>query len=140
VEARAETGATHAALRVAALAHYAARALSRDGKQVLVEKGTEGYSTKEIKGKMMWRASDTSELHFNNCRVPHENILGSKGQGSRIIMSTLDSGRLSIGAMGLGCAQGAYDMALSYATKRKQFGKYIAGFQAVAFKLADIKG
>jgi short-chain 2-methylacyl-CoA dehydrogenase len=71
-------------------------------------------------------------------RVPEENLLGARGQGSKIMLSTLDNGRLSIGAMGLGCAQGAYEMALSHATQRKQFGKAIAGFQAIAFKLADM--
>jgi short-chain 2-methylacyl-CoA dehydrogenase len=113
-----------------------------DGKKefssILVEKGTEGFSAKEMRGKMMWRASDTAELFFKNCRVPESNILGSKGQGSRIMLSTLDNGRLSIGAMGLGCAQGAFEMALAHAKKRKQFGRLIADFQVVAFKLADM--
>ncbi len=105
---------------------------------ILVEKGTEGYDAKELKGKMMWRASDTSEMFFTNCAVPEENMLGGRGQGSRIMLSTLDNGRLSIAAMGLGCAQGAYELALDYAKHRKQFGKAIAGFQAIAFKLADM--
>lgn len=105
---------------------------------ILVEKGTEGYDAKELKGKMMWRASDTSEMFFSNCAVPEENMLGGRGQGSRIMLSTLDNGRLSIAAMGLGCAQGAYELALDYAKQRKQFGKAIAGFQAIAFKLADM--
>lgn len=105
---------------------------------ILVEKGTEGYDARELKGKMMWRASDTSEMFFSNCAVPEENMLGGRGQGSRIMLSTLDNGRLSIAAMGLGCAQGAYELALDYAKQRKQFGKAIAGFQAIAFKLADM--
>jgi short-chain 2-methylacyl-CoA dehydrogenase len=114
----------------------------KDGKKefstILVDRGSAGFTTREMKGKMMWRASDTSEMYFDNCRVPESNLLGTRGQGSRIMLSTLDNGRLSIAAMGLGCAQGAYEMALSYATQRKQFGKFIAGFQAVAFKLADM--
>lgn len=105
---------------------------------ILVEKDTEGYDAKPLKGKMMWRASDTSEMFFSNCAVPEENMLGGRGQGSRIMLSTLDNGRLSIAAMGLGCAQGAYELALDYAKQRKQFGRAIAGFQAIAFKLADM--
>jgi short-chain 2-methylacyl-CoA dehydrogenase len=105
---------------------------------ILVEKGSQGYTSRELKGKMMWRASDTSSLHFDNCRVPKENLLGEKGQGSAIMLSTLDNGRLSIAAMGLGCAQGAYEMALDYSQRRKQFGRAIAGFQVIAFKLADM--
>ncbi|TVR68237.1 MAG: acyl-CoA dehydrogenase [Marinilabiliales bacterium] len=105
---------------------------------ILVDKDTQGYTSRELKGKMMWRASDTSEMFFDNCRVPEENILGERGQGSRIMLSTLDNGRLSIAAMGLGCAQGAYELALKYAKERKQFGQPISKFQAVAFKLADM--
>lgn len=105
---------------------------------ILVEKGTGGYTAKPIKGKMMWRASDTSEMFFDDCRVPESNLLGGRGEGSRIMLSTLDNGRLSIAAMGLGCAQGAYEMALGYSKQRKQFGSAISGFQAIAFKLADM--
>ena len=86
----------------------------------------------------MWRASDTAELFFTDVRVPKENLLGEVGQGSKIMLSTLDSGRLSIAAMGLGAAQGAYELALAYAKERKQFGKPIASFQAISFKLADM--
>jgi short/branched chain acyl-CoA dehydrogenase len=89
-------------------------------------------------GKMMWRASDTAQLFFEDCRVPESNLLGSRGEGSRIMLNTLDSGRLAIGAMGLGLAQGAFEMALKYAKSRKQFGKPIAEFQINAFKLADM--
>jgi alkylation response protein AidB-like acyl-CoA dehydrogenase len=86
----------------------------------------------------MWRASNTAQLFFDNCRVPKKNILGKRGQGSKIMLSTLDSGRLSIAAMGLGCAQGAYELALNYAQQRRQFGRQIAKFQAISFKLADM--
>ena len=113
-----------------------------DGKKefttIIVEKGTEGYKTVQMHGKMMWRASDTSELYFDDCVVPEENLLGEVGQGSKIMLQTLDNGRLSIAAMGLGLAQGAFEMALQYANERKQFGKPISKFQINAFKLADM--
>ncbi len=105
---------------------------------ILVENGTPGFTAKVMHGKMMWRASNTSELYFDNCRVPKENILGEIGQGSKIMLSTLDNGRLSIAAMGLGLAQGAYEMALKYAKEREQFGRPISKFQIIAFKLADM--
>jgi len=105
---------------------------------ILVEKGTAGFTAKTMHGKMMWRASDTSELYFDDCRVPKENLLGEVGKGSKIMLSTLDGGRLSIAAMGLGLAQGAFEMALAYANERKQFGKPISKFQINAFKLADM--
>lgn len=105
---------------------------------ILVEKGTPGFTAKTMHGKMMWRASDTAELFFDDCRVPKENLLGEVGKGSKIMLSTLDGGRLSIAAMGLGLAQGAFEMALAYANERKQFGKPISKFQVNAFKLADM--
>ncbi len=114
----------------------------KDGRKeltvIMVERDTEGYSSEPILNKMVWRAADTGKLFFSNCRVPLENILGEKGQGPHIMLETLDSGRLSIAAMGLGLAQGAYEMAMKYAGKRVQFGKPIAKFQAVSFKLADM--
>ena len=105
---------------------------------ILVERGTPGFTAKTMHGKMMWRASDTAELYFDDCRVPKENLLGEVGKGSKIMLSTLDGGRLSIAAMGLGLAQGAFEMALAYANERKQFGKPISKFQVNAFKLADM--
>ncbi len=105
---------------------------------ILVEAQTKGFVRKKMSGKMMWRASDTSELFFDDCRVPAANLLGERGQGSKIMLKTLDSGRLSIAALGLGLAQGAYEMALQYAKQRKQFGKAICKHQAIAFKLADM--
>ncbi|RPJ11646.1 MAG: acyl-CoA dehydrogenase, partial [Desulfobacteraceae bacterium] len=89
---------------------------------ILVEAGTRGYTTKVMHDKMMWRASNTSELYFEDCRVPKENLLGPRGQGFYQMMQTLDGGRLSIGAMGLGGAQGCFDMALKYSNEREQFG------------------
>lgn len=105
---------------------------------ILVPRNTPGYQCERINNKMMWRAADTGKLFFNNCRVPEENILGTRGLGSRIMLKTLDNGRLSIAAMGLGLAQGAFEMALEYAHKRMQFGRPIGQNQAIAFKLADM--
>ncbi len=105
---------------------------------IIVDKDTPGFIRQTMHGKMMWRASDTAQLYFDECRVPESNTLGKKGEGSKIMLSTLDSGRLSIAAMGLGCAQGAYELALRYAKERKQFGQAIANFQVISFKLADM--
>lgn len=103
----------------------------------LVESGTKGFKAVEMKDKMMWRSSNTAELYFDDVVVPQENMLGEKGDGFHQMLQTLDGGRLSIGAMGLGGAVGAYDLALKYAQGREQFGQPISKFQAIAFKLAD---
>lgn len=103
----------------------------------LVENGTPGYKALPMHKKMMWRSSNTAELYFDNVRIPKDNILGNKGDGFHQMLQTLDGGRLSIGAMGLGGAQGAYEMGLKYAKNRKQFGQSISKFQAISFKLAD---
>jgi short-chain 2-methylacyl-CoA dehydrogenase len=105
---------------------------------ILVENGAPGYDAREMHGKLMWRSSNTSELYFDDCRVPRENMLGPRGNGFHQMMQTLDGGRLSIGAMGLGGAQGCFEMALKYSKERVQFGKPIANFQVNAFKLADM--
>lgn len=105
---------------------------------IIVDKDTPGFTRQTMHGKMMWRASDTAQLFFDDCCVPESNILGKKGEGSKIMLSTLDSGRLSIAAMGLGCAQGAYELALNYAQERKQFGQTLSKFQVISFKLADM--
>jgi short-chain 2-methylacyl-CoA dehydrogenase len=113
-----------------------------DGKKqyscIIVDKDTPGFTRRSMHGKMLWRASDTAELFFDNCRVPEANLLGKVGEGSHIMLSTLDSGRLSIAAMGLGLAQGAFELAMQYAGERKQFGQAIIKFQVNAFKLADM--
>lgn len=113
-----------------------------DGKKIfstiIVENGTAGFKAVAMHKKMMWRASNTSELYFDDCRVQEKNILGDVGQGSKIMLSTLDNGRLSIASMGLGLAQGAYEMALKYSNERQQFGRPISKFQVIAFKLADM--
>ncbi|MGD8262079.1 MAG: acyl-CoA dehydrogenase family protein [Desulfobacterales bacterium] len=103
----------------------------------IVEHGTPGFKAVEMKKKMMWRSSNTAELYFDDVRVPKENILGNRGDGFHQMLKTLDGGRLSIAAMGLGGAQGAYEAALKYAKQRQQFGQPISKFQAVSFKLAD---
>ena len=103
----------------------------------LVPAEAPGFTAKAMHNKMMWRSSNTAELYFDDVRVPEANILGKPGDGFHQMLQTLDGGRLSIGAMGLGGAQGAYEMALKYARERQQFGQPISKFQAVAFKLAD---
>ena len=105
---------------------------------ILVPRDSQGYKSEKITNKMMWRAADTGKLFFENCRVPEKNLLGERGAGAKIMLNTLDSGRLSIAAMGLGLAQGAFELAWDYAQKRQQFGKPIYKFQAVSFKLADM--
>lgn len=105
---------------------------------IIVDKDTEGFTAKKMHGKMVWRASDTAEMFFDNCQVPEENLLGKRGEGSKIMLSTLDKGRLSIAALGLGLAQGAFEMALNYAKQREQFGQPISKFQVISFKLADM--
>ena len=106
---------------------------------ILIERDTPGYETEKISDKMLWRAADTGKIMFKNCIVPMESLLGKRGQGARIMLHTLDGGRLSIGAVGLGLAQGAFEMALNYAKNRYQFGQSIGKFQSIAFKLADME-
>lgn len=104
---------------------------------IIVESGTPGFTARAMKNKMTWRSSNTAELYFDDVTVPAENILGKQGDGFKQMMQTLDSGRLSIAAMGLGGAQGAFEEALKYSKERQAFGKPISGFQVNAFKLAD---
>ena len=105
---------------------------------IIVENGTPGFTAKTMHDKMMWRASNTAELYFDDCKVPEANLLGEIGKGSKMMLETLDNGRLAIGAMGLGLAQGAFEMALQYAKERVQFGKPISKQQIIGFKLADM--
>ncbi|UCC80779.1 MAG: acyl-CoA dehydrogenase family protein [Candidatus Zixiibacteriota bacterium] len=111
---------------------------SRAISSFIVKRGTEGFSSGKKENKLGLRGSDTRFLHFDDCFVPDADQLGETGAGFKQFMMTLDGGRISIGAMALGLAQGAYDVALKYATKRKQFGKPIGEYQSVAFKLADM--
>ena len=104
----------------------------------VVEKGTPGFSSGKKEDKLGMRASETAELVFDNCRVPNKNILGNVGDGFIQSMKVLDGGRISIAALGLGIAKGAYQAALQYSKERYQFGKPISHFQAIAFKLADM--
>jgi short-chain 2-methylacyl-CoA dehydrogenase len=105
---------------------------------LVVENGTDGYAISGPMKKLGWRASDTRELSFEDCTVPGENLLGERGAGFRQFLEILDGGRISVAAMGVGLAQGAYDLAYAYAREREQFGKPIASFQAIQFKLADM--
>ena len=105
---------------------------------IVVPNGTPGYVISAPMRKMGWRASDTRELSFEGCRVPEGNLLGPRGAGFKQFLEILDGGRISVAAMGLGLAQGAYDLARAYAAEREQFGKPIARFQAVQFALADM--
>ena len=104
----------------------------------IFEKDTEGYDIGKKENKLGLRGSDTAFLHFDDMKVPHENMLGNEGEGFKQALITLDGGRISIGAMALGLAQGALDCALKYAADRKQFGKPIAYNQAIQHKLADM--
>ena len=105
---------------------------------ILVDRDTPGYKAETITEKMMWRGADTGRVSFDNVAVPEKNILGKRGEGAKIMLATLDGGRLSIAAMGLGLAQGAFEMAMEYASGRVQFGRPIRNFQANSFKLADM--
>jgi alkylation response protein AidB-like acyl-CoA dehydrogenase len=105
---------------------------------IIVPNGIPGYDISAPMHKLGWRASDTRELSFRDCAVPEGNLLGERGQGFRQFLEILDGGRISVAAMGVGLAQGAYDLALAYAKERHQFGKPIAEFQAVQFALADM--
>ncbi len=105
---------------------------------ILVPNDTPGVEAREMHGKMMWRSSNTGELFFDNVKVPRENLLGKQGEGFKQMLSTLDRGRLAIAAMGLGGAQGAFELALEYSGQRKQFGRTIASMEVNAFKLADM--
>jgi short/branched chain acyl-CoA dehydrogenase len=115
-------------------------ALTGDGEisNIVVPNGTPGYDVAPPMQKLGWRASDTRELSFRDVRVPEGNLLGPRGKGFQQFLEILDGGRISVAAMGVGLAQGAYDLAAQYAKERNQFGKPIAQFQAVQFALADM--
>lgn len=111
---------------------------SRGISAFIVEKGTPGFSAGKKENKLGMRASETCELIFDNCRIPAENLIGKEGEGFIQSMQVLDGGRISIGALALGIAKGAYEASVKYAKEREQFGKPIAQFQAIGFKLADM--
>ena len=105
---------------------------------IVVERGTPGFSAGKKENKLGMRASETTEMIFDNCRVPKENLLGVEGEGFKQAMKVLDGGRISIAALGLGIAKGAYEAALAYSKERQQFGQSISSFQGISFKLADM--
>lgn len=111
---------------------------ARNASAFVVEKGTPGFRSGKKEDKLGMRASETAELIFDNCAVPHENMLGEVGEGFIQALKILDGGRISIGALSLGIAKGAYQAALQYAKERRQFGKPIGEFQGVSFKLAEM--
>jgi alkylation response protein AidB-like acyl-CoA dehydrogenase len=105
---------------------------------IIVPKGTPGYTIESAYRKMGWNASDTRPLAFDDARVPEENLLGPRGKGFHQFLQTLDGGRIGVSAMGVGLAQGALDEALSYAKERRAFGQPISKFQTIQAKLADL--
>jgi short-chain 2-methylacyl-CoA dehydrogenase len=129
---------TNAGTDVTACVTITARTGEDEISNVIVPNGTPGYTISPPMHKLGWRASDTRELSFEGCAVPEENLLGPRGEGFRQFLQILDGGRISVAAMGVGLAQGAYDLARAYAAERQQFGRPIAKFQAVRFQLADM--
>jgi alkylation response protein AidB-like acyl-CoA dehydrogenase len=115
-------------------------AVTGDGEisNIVVPNGVDGYVVSPPMQKLGWRASDTRELSFQGARVPEGNLLGPRGDGFKQFLQILDGGRISVAAMGVGLAQGCYDLAVAYAQQREQFGKPIARFQAVQEKLVDM--
>tara|TARA_B100000900_G_scaffold189195_1_gene160251 strand:+ start:2568 stop:3755 length:1188 start_codon:yes stop_codon:yes gene_type:complete len=121
------------------IARTGAKGDSRGMTAFVVESGTPGLSSGKKEDKLGMRASETAELIFDNCKVPQENILGKVGEGFIQSMKVLDGGRISIAALSLGIAKGAYQAALKYSKERQQFGRPISNFQAISFKLSDMK-
>jgi alkylation response protein AidB-like acyl-CoA dehydrogenase len=129
---------TNAGTDLSACVTISARTGEDEISNLIVPNGTPGYEISAPMRKMGWRASDTRELSFRDCAVPEANLLGERGRGFQQFLEILDGGRISIAAMGLGLAQGAYELATRYAREREQFGQPIAKFQAIRFKLADM--
>jgi len=129
---------TNAGTDITACVTITARTGDDEISNIIVPNGTPGYEISKPMKKLGWRASDTRELSFKDTAVPEGNLLGPRGHGFQQFLEILDGGRISVAAMGVGLAQGAYDLAYSYAQERQQFGKPIAKFQAVQFKLADM--
>jgi len=129
---------TNAGTDVTACVAITARTGEEEISNLIVPNGTPGYEISAPMKKLGWRASDTRALSFVDCAVPEGNILGERGKGFRQFLEILDGGRISVAAMGVGLAQGAYDLAFAYAREREQFGRPIASFQAIQFKLADM--
>jgi alkylation response protein AidB-like acyl-CoA dehydrogenase len=129
---------TNAGTDITACVTITARTGDDEISNIVVPNGTDGYVISAPMQKLGWRASDTRELSFQGCAVPEGNLLGERGRGFHQFLEILDGGRISVAAMGVGLAQGAYDLALAYAKERHQFGRPIASFQAIQFKLADM--
>jgi alkylation response protein AidB-like acyl-CoA dehydrogenase len=129
---------TNAGTDITACVTITARTGEDEISNLIVPNGTPGYEISGQMDKLGWRASDTRELSFKDCAVPEENLLGERGKGFHQFLEILDGGRISVAAMGVGLAQGAYDLAFAYAKEREQFGRPIAQFQAVQFALADM--
>ena len=129
---------TNAGTDISGVVTITARTGDEEISNIVIENGTPGYTQSPQLKKMGWRSSDTRELVFAGCRVPEANLLGPRGNGFRQFLEILDGGRISVAALGLGAAQGAYEMSLAYAREREQFGRKIGKFQAIAFKLADM--
>ena len=134
----AKTFITNAGTDITACVTITARTGEDEVSNLIVPNGTPGYEISPPMRKLGWRASDTRELSFQGCTVPEGNLLGPRGAGFRQFLEILDGGRISVAAMGVGLAQGAYDLAFEYALERHQFGTPIASFQAVQFQLADL--
>jgi alkylation response protein AidB-like acyl-CoA dehydrogenase len=129
---------TNAGTDISACVTITARTGDDEISNIIVPNGTPGYDISAPMQKLGWRASDTRELSFKDVAVPEANLLGPRGRGFSQFMEILDGGRISVAAMGVGLAQGAYDLAISYAREREQFGRPISKFQAVQFALADM--
>jgi short-chain 2-methylacyl-CoA dehydrogenase len=129
---------TNAGTDISGCVTITARTGEKEISNLIVPNGTSGYGISPPMEKLGWRASDTRELSFEDCAVPEENLLGERGRGFAQFLEILDGGRISVAAMGVGLAQGAYDLAVAYAKEREQFGRPIAKFQAVQFALADM--
>jgi short/branched chain acyl-CoA dehydrogenase len=129
---------TNAGTEITSCVTITARTGDDEISNIVVPNGAPGYEISQPMEKMGWHASDTRELSFRDCTVPEANLLGERGQGFRQFLEILDGGRISVAAMGVGLAQGAYDLAFAYAKEREQFGRPIAKFQAVQFALADM--
>jgi short-chain 2-methylacyl-CoA dehydrogenase len=129
---------TNAGTDISELVTITARTGEDEVSNLIVPMGTPGYKVEQPYRKMGWNASDTRPLAFDDCRVPEENLLGPRGMGFKQFLETLDGGRISVSAMGVGLAQGALDEALAYARERRAFGQPISKFQAIQTKLADL--
>jgi short/branched chain acyl-CoA dehydrogenase len=129
---------TNAGTDITACVTITARTGEGEISNLVVPNGTPGYEISPPLHKLGWKASDTRALSFADCAVPEENLLGERGQGFRQFLEILDGGRIAVAAMGVGLAQGAYDLAHAYARERRQFGRPISSFQAIQFRLADM--